>query len=155
LATLLQARQDKLYRTAFFYLHNQADALDVVQEVALQTMLSIHKLKHPAYFDTWLVRIALNCTFKQMRKLPAIPPTPSSQDPTSASDLHQDLQRDLAQLPRRYQEVIVLYYLHDRPLAEISAVLHLPLGTVKSRLNRGLALLRQKGAVAHGYQLGK
>jgi RNA polymerase sigma-70 factor (ECF subfamily) len=69
LVMLLQTRNDKLYRTAYLYLHNQQDALDAVQETALQVMLSIHKLKQPEYFDTWLIRVELNCIFKMMRSI--------------------------------------------------------------------------------------
>lgn len=67
LGRLLRARQDKLYRTAFLYTRNQADALDVVQETALQAMLSIKRLRHPEYFDTWLIRILINSAYRLMR----------------------------------------------------------------------------------------
>lgn len=153
LVALLQARNDKLYRTAYLYLHNQADALDAVQEASLQAMLNIHKLKHPEYFDTWLIRIVMNCAFKMYRRQPPSQPPAPVTDTAAASDLHADLTRDLARLPRRYQEVIVLYYYNDLPLAAVAKSLHLPLGTVKSRLNRGLALLRKEGAVHHEYGL--
>jgi RNA polymerase sigma-70 factor (ECF subfamily) len=74
-------------------------------------------------------------------------------EPSVASDLHADLQSDLEKLPKNLQVVIVMRYYNDLPLAQIAKVLHLPLGTVKSRLNRGLARMRQEGAVRDAYRI--
>jgi RNA polymerase sigma-70 factor (ECF subfamily) len=153
LVMLLQTRNDKLYRTAYLYLHNQQDALDAVQETALQVMLSIHKLKQPEYFDTWLIRVELNCIFKMMRSRQPTLTDLAVDEPSVASDLHADLQSDLEKLPKNLQVVIVMRYYNDLPLAQIAKVLHLPLGTVKSRLNRGLARMRQEGAVRDAYRI--
>lgn len=156
LVTLLQRRNQKLYRIAYMYVHNQADALDVVQETALQALLSIKRLRQPQYFDTWLVRIAIRCAYKQMASAPVPLSTASpSIAPTTMSDLRFDLQRDLAQLPVKLQEVVVLYYFEDQSLQTIAKGLHLPLGTVKSRLSRALTRLRQKGVVVDAYRLDR
>ena len=88
LVALLQARNEKLYRTAYLYLHQQQDALDAVQETALQAMLSIHKLKHPEYFDTWLIRVELNCIFKMIAKRKPTLTALAVDEPSVASNLH-------------------------------------------------------------------
>lgn len=151
LGRLLTARGDKLYKVAYLYLHNRADALDAVQETALQAMLGIHRLQHLEYFDTWLMRIAMNCAFKmlrqQARKAPLEPTPEAAIDP----DLGPDLRADLLALPKRYQEVLLMYYYQDLPMTQIAAVLHVPVGTVKSRLSRALAQLRQNGTVYDAY----
>ena len=156
LGRLLRARQDKLYRTAFLYTRNQVDALDVVQETALQAMLSIKRLRHPEYFDTWLIRILINSAYRLMRsRKPVGDEAPAAAaSPDNAAVLHLDLVQDLAALPAKLRDVVILRFFNDLTLQEIGRVLHLPVGTVKSRLNRALQGLREKGEVIHEYDDG-
>lgn len=51
--TLVVQQSDKLYRTAFLYVPNKEDALDVLQETIYKAFISIDQLKHPEYFSTW------------------------------------------------------------------------------------------------------
>ena len=68
--------------------------------------------------------------------------------------LHLDLVQDLAALPAKLRDVVILRFFNDLTLQEIGRVLHLPVGTVKSRLNRALQGLREKGEVIHEYDDG-
>lgn len=58
---LFQEYEKDIYRTAFVYVKNQEDALDIVQETAYRSFKSIKDLKEPKYFKTWLIRIAISC----------------------------------------------------------------------------------------------
>jgi len=64
---LIEANQEKLYRIAYSYVHNQHDALDIVQDAVYRAFVSIKNLKHAEYFNTWLVRIVINCALDKLR----------------------------------------------------------------------------------------
>lgn len=156
LGQLLQARQDKLYRTAFLYVHNQTDALDVIQETALQAMLSIKKLRQPEFFDTWLIRILINSAYRLLRHQKNTELADMHQGTTAARpELHWDLLQDLNKLSPKLRDVLILYYFNDLSLHEVAQVLHIPTGTVKSRIARGLQRMREEGDVIHEYRFSQ
>src|SRR5690625_2107062 len=57
LETLLLLEQNMLYYKALSYVSTKEDALDAIQETSYHALLSIHQLRHPEYFSTWLFRI--------------------------------------------------------------------------------------------------
>ena len=61
---------EKYYRLAYSYVHNEADALDIVQEAAYKAILKSDSLKEPQYVETWVYRIVVNeaCSFLRSRK---------------------------------------------------------------------------------------
>ncbi|WP_306220574.1 sigma-70 family RNA polymerase sigma factor [Cohnella sp. WQ 127256] len=65
---LYQQYEDDIYRTAYVYLGNQEDALDVVQETAYRSYKFIGKLKEPQHFKTWLIKITISCAIDLLRK---------------------------------------------------------------------------------------
>jgi RNA polymerase sigma-70 factor (ECF subfamily) len=67
LQLLLKDEKEKLYRVAFTYVRNEDDAVDVFQQTILLAMESIHQLKEPKYFSTWLTRICINLSIVKKR----------------------------------------------------------------------------------------
>lgn len=65
---LFQEYESVIYRTAFMYVKNQNDALDVVQETAYRSFKSIKNLNESKYFKTWLIKIAISCALDMLRK---------------------------------------------------------------------------------------
>ena len=65
---LVQHHYERIYRTAYLYVHNEADALDVVQEATYQAYTSINSLRNPEYFTTWLTRIVIRCSGHVIKK---------------------------------------------------------------------------------------
>lgn len=61
---------EKYYRLAYSYVHNEADALDIVQEAAYKAILKSDSLKESQYVETWVYRIVINeaCSFLRSRK---------------------------------------------------------------------------------------
>ena len=59
-------------------------------------------------------------------------------------ELHEYVQQQIAQLPEKYRTVIILKYVDELPLKEISDIMELPIGTVKTRIHRGREALRKK-----------
>lgn len=68
LEELLVLHGDQLYRTAYVYVRNREDALDVVQEASYKAFLSIGQLKNEKFFLTWLTKILLNCSYELVKK---------------------------------------------------------------------------------------
>ena len=65
---LFSMHENQMYRVAFLYVKNEADALDVMQEAAYRTFKNIKTLKNAEYFKTWITRITMNCAVDHIRK---------------------------------------------------------------------------------------
>ncbi len=65
---LFQEYENVIYRMAYVYVKNQADALDVVQEVAYRSFKNIKTLNKPEFFKTWLIKIAISCSIDCINK---------------------------------------------------------------------------------------
>lgn len=155
---LFQTYEKEIYRTAFVYVNNQNDALDVVQETAYRAFKSIGNLKEPAYFKTWLFKIAINCAIdiiqKQKKIIPLKPEFEDliSGDPNEDVLLTMSLKDLLERLSEEEKSVILLRFYQDMTLKEVSETLRIPLGTAKTILYRSLKKLRnsEKGAGFYG-----
>jgi RNA polymerase sigma-70 factor, ECF subfamily len=139
-----------LYQFAFSLTRDEADACDLVQQVFCIWAKKGHQLRDQTKVKTWLFttlhREFLGARRKESRfpqidleyaaaELPVVPP------PTvNRLDAAQVLVA-LAQLDEVYQAPVALFYLQDCSYNEIAAILEVPLGTVKSRLARGLGRL--------------
>lgn len=143
--------EEDIYRTAFVYLKNQEEALDVVQETAYRSFKSIKNVKEPEYFKTWLIRITISCSIDLLRQRKKIVHLNQDyQEVISAKQEEEDIPlsltlRDLIEfLGEQEKEVIILRYYHDYTIKAIADLLELPLGTVKTILYRSLKKLRQQ-----------
>ena len=139
----LIADYQKLYRLAYSYVHNENDALDIVQESAYKAVKNSHTLKNPQYAGTWIYRIVINESISFLRKQKQndtvlYETDGECEDRYSDIDLHQVLE----QLEVTDKTVIVLRYFEGLQLKQIAEVLDENLSTVKSRLYRSLKKLR-------------
>ncbi|WP_390847348.1 sigma-70 family RNA polymerase sigma factor [Bacillus litorisediminis] len=147
-----------IYRTAFVYVKNEADALDVVQETAYRSFKSIQKLKEPKYFKTWLIKIAISCSIDILRKQKKVVPFKPEVQEAILQDEEEDLPLSLSLqdlisiLDNEEKNVIILRFYHDYSLKEVAETLEIPLGTAKTILYRSLKKLRKewKGDGAYG-----
>lgn len=146
---LLQQHYERIYRTAYVYVHNEEDALDVVQEAAYQAFISIHSLKNPEYFLTWLTRIVIRCSGQLLKKKSKVVPLSDeivSNLPNQANpniDESMQLLHAIQQLRENYRTAIILFYYHDYPIKMISSEMEVPESTVKTYLSRGKAELKK------------
>ena len=67
-AARTQVIRARLYRTAYLYLGCEADALEAVDEAVYQALRGLKKLRQPAFFETWLMRILLNQCHRELRR---------------------------------------------------------------------------------------
>jgi RNA polymerase sigma-70 factor (ECF subfamily) len=142
---LFQQHEAVIYRTAFVYLKNREDALDVVQETAYRSFKSLHTLKEPQFFKTWLTKIAINCAVALLRQRHKVLPP---QFPDSTPD-HADtipLSVSLCDLLNRLSDTekgtVVVRFYHGYTIKESAEILEMPLGTAKTVLYRALGKLR-------------
>lgn len=133
------------YKIAYFYVQNQEDALDVVQESVYTGLVKIRQLKQPEKFVTWMNRIvvnnALKCVKQRRKQEPAEQESLSS--PFPDLELRTDLFRALNKIQKRYRDVIILKYFYDKSIKEISMIMHLTESNVKTCLFRGKNELRK------------
>lgn len=131
-----------LYRVSMSMLKNETDCEDAVQSAILAAYEKLDTLKNEEYFKTWLVRILINACNKQLRaRARVISISEYTDAPAVSHDRDIDVKMALEWLPVKIREVVVLYYIEDFPVKEISHILQIPSGTVKSRLSKGRKLL--------------
>lgn len=66
---LINQCKEQIYRTAYAYVKDEDLALDIVQETVCNAFISISKLREPKYFNTWIIRIAMNISISTCKKI--------------------------------------------------------------------------------------
>ena len=144
---LVRDAQDTMYRVSMSMLKNEHDALDCVQNGILKAFENRHKLRKEEYFRSWLVRILIN-ECKQTLKTKSrtellsdmqLPEISSRDNPYLSVEIGQAINS----LPQKIRLVVIMFYVEDYSIKEIKRVINIPEGTVKSRLNKGRALLKE------------
>lgn len=139
-----EIRQAKFYRIAWAHLKNHHDIEDVAHNTVMIVHEKINQLKEDKYFETWVTTIFINECRSVYRKRKK-----ESEDRSLAftdnqqAELTIELLEVLDQLEEIHKEVVTLKYIQGFSQKEIAQMLNLPLGTVKSRIYRGLRTLRK------------
>jgi RNA polymerase sigma-70 factor, ECF subfamily len=163
-AELVEMYKDKIYHLAYRMLGNRQEAEDAVQETFLKLYTNLHRYDDNLKFSTWLYRIGTNLCIDRLRKkravysldaevdggegadyyalMPSDEDTPEKQ--VILSETQMQIRHAIDTLPEKYKSVVVLRYLNDLSLQEISEVLNMPVTTVKTRVHRGREYLRKK-----------
>ena len=139
----LIADYQKLYRLAYSYVHNEGDALDIVQECAYKAIKNSKSLKNPQYAGTWIYRIVINESISFLRKSKRTELSLSELDgETEDSYTDLDLRQALGKLEPLDKTVVVLRFFEGMQLNQIAQTLDENLNTVKSRFYRSLKKLK-------------
>ncbi|WP_168123396.1 sigma-70 family RNA polymerase sigma factor [Paenibacillus sp. HB172176] len=166
-------------RTAALLLKDRHLAEDVSQEAFLQAFQRISQFRGEGTLRGWLLQITVNLCRARMRRASwrrllfpgerggADKTAGSAEQPILSAELaepgstrHMDgmtLRQEVESLPRKYREVVVLYYFQELTVKEIVVVLGEAEGTIKSKLSRARGLLKQQleeGGWEHGQSLG-
>ena len=131
---------------------NEADANDATQEALLGIVRGLPRYDSRASFGTWAYRIATNASLDELRRRRRRPAT-SLDDPATgwepttpgnherSVEARMTVQDALGSLPEEFRAAVVLREIADLDYQEISEILAVPVGTVKSRIARGRSLL--------------
>ena len=138
-----QRLKERLYRTAYLYLGNEADALEAVDEAVYLALRSLRKLREENFFETWLTRILLNECHRELRRRSRVSPSEILPEPAGPGAYdHLPLKEAVERLPEPLRAVVILRYFTGYTQAETAAALDIPQGTVATRQRRALELLR-------------
>jgi len=141
----------RLNAIARLILHDEYLAREAVQDALIDAWRGIRGLRDPDRLEAWFRRLLVHACHgrarAQWRRQVNEISLPAGLEPAVASDTAQverrdQLQRGLRQLGPDQRAVLVLTYYLDLPLADAAAALDIPLGTMKSRLNRATQALR-------------
>jgi len=158
---LVKRYKDRLLNFIYRFLNDIDRSEDLVQDTLIKLYTHKHSYKEVAKFSTWLYTIAANLARTELRKIKrrkTYSVSELSNDDreyiisSDASDQSEDyltqnfekkIQKALIQLPTDFKTIIILRDIQELSYDEISKIVELPLGTVKSRINRGRLKLQK------------
>jgi RNA polymerase sigma-70 factor (ECF subfamily) len=155
---LIEEYQHRLLGYLVYLTGNRELAKDLFQETWIHVLERGHQYDGRRKFSTWLYAIARNLTIDYFRKkspvsldglmedeqhrpLEPMDPRPQAWERVAQREQAERVNAALLNIPAQYRETVALRFKDDLSLEEIAAVIGTPLGTVKSRLHRGLNLL--------------
>jgi len=158
---LVRRYQDRLFNTVYRQLDNAEDAQDVVQEAFLNAYQSLENFKGNSEFFTWLYRIAINTAISLKRKKkvtltlrvgrdseadlepPDLSEAASPGLPMERAEEERKVQDALNRLSPEHRLVLILKDMDGEKYETIAELMNIPIGTVRSRLHRARAELRE------------
>ena len=163
---IVELHQNRVYNLCFYALSDADEAADAAQETFIRAWRGLHNFRGESAFSTWLHRIALNVTHDAARKrgrapIPfsatspdedetqntALDPPDPTLGPAQIAAQHERraaVRRALAALPENHRTVLILFDIQGHSYEDAAALLDLPMGTLKSRLNRARLALREQ-----------
>ncbi|MBN1309008.1 MAG: sigma-70 family RNA polymerase sigma factor [Chitinispirillaceae bacterium] len=148
--------KEMVYRVVYRLLGNSEETYDAVQQTFIELYKSLPGYAGKSKFTTWLYRIAVNVSIQFFRKRRSHEKT-QTLDPELLADstaekessiekkeLRKQIEQALASLHIRKRTVVILHDIENRTMEEISAIIGVPVGTIKSRLFYGREELRKK-----------
>jgi RNA polymerase sigma-70 factor (ECF subfamily) len=156
---LVRRHQHRVYSVCLRMLGDADTAADVAQDTFLTVLRKLEGFRGDAAFTTWLHRVAVNACYDELRRTRRRPmlhvvadgdpehetgqPAPDHADEVAGT---RDVATALASIPEEFRVTLVLADVQDMAYEQISKVLDVPVGTVKSRVHRGrLALAAALG----------
>ena len=159
---LVARYQNRLYHSLIHVTGSSEDAKDVAQEAFILAFQKLNTFRGDSQFYSWLFRIALNASVNFRRKNRSLghsieatkerigsEPTDGHADtapdqPLEQAERQQIVRTALAQMTEEFRIPLVLAEMEEMKYDEIAALLQCPIGTVRSRIHRGRAELREK-----------
>ncbi len=166
---LVRRYEKQVYSTAYRLTGSYDDASDIAQEAFLRAWNNLRSFRGDAAFSTWIFRIATNIFLDERKRARSRPQRsledvmaleenmvtrqfedtgPSPQDRIEMRERQEVLERAILSLPEAQRVMVVLYHTQERSYEEIAEIMNLPMGTVKSRLNRARLALKNRLAPA-------
>jgi len=161
---LVDLYKSQVYNICLRMVKIPAEAEDLAQEAFIRAYTNIEKYEIDKKFSTWLYRIATNLSIDYLRKkrpsvyldadLPGTEGVTAQSQLSSEEPLPEDklvqkeagesLLDEINQLPPKYRAALVLKYMEDLSIKEMSEILDIPVPTVKTRIHRGREALKER-----------
>lgn len=162
LQVIVERYELKIQQFIFRYTHDVLDAEDLVQETFLRVYRSRHRYERIAKFSTWLYTIAFNLTKSQFKRTSKMLTTSIFSQDDDEQDIEKELKTDmesqdttlelslcmkyiesaLERIPSEFKDAVIMRDIKNLTYEEIVDITGVPMGTVKSRINRGRARLK-------------
>lgn len=141
-----KAAEAMLYHVSKSILKNDADCADAVQEALLKAYEKLHTLKKDEFFRTWITKILMHECYKICRKNKKIVPYEEYMINAKMWEegRYTGLYMAIMELPQELRLLVTLYYLEGFSQKEISEIMNMREGTIKSRLSRARRLLKEQ-----------
>ncbi len=157
---LIAAYQRLVSHIVFRMVNNEADREDLCQEVFVKVYQNLSSFHFESKISTWIAKIAYNTCLNYLKKKKvllfddlagkseSLEKSFCSYDAADsaalATDLTARLQKEIETLPAQYRAILTLYHLDEMSYSEISEILDMPAGTVKSYLFRARKILKER-----------
>jgi RNA polymerase sigma-70 factor (ECF subfamily) len=156
-ARLIRQHQTSLYAYILRLSGRPDVAEDVVQDAFVRVLTNLHRFDPKYRFSTWLFTIAKRLHVNACQKLKPVydtdtvgafrgdasEPIAPAMETETRNNARDALDRALLELSPDQREIVVLFYQHDWPIAQIAEYMSMPEGTIKSHLHRGRAKMRR------------
>lgn len=139
IGALILENMETLYRVAFSILRTEDEINDAISNTTVIVFEKIHTLKNEEYFKTWLTRILINECYKiynQNKKIIYLKNYDQEKLTYNDTYVDEDIKNLIKKLDKDLKQIVILYYFEDFSVKEISKIVKIPEGTVKSRLSR-------------------
>ena len=143
----------RLYGFCLFLCQNSFDADDLYQDTWLKVVKNFSKYNPSLDFKPWLTKICVNTYRNTLRKIARSPLLSFSNNdeknlffesiPAQTRKDYLPLYEAINHLPNKLRLTVILFYFRDMDIVSTAAILHIPSGTVKSRLNKARTLLKE------------
>ena len=161
---IVELYKHRVFQVCYRMLGNRQEAEDISQEAFMRAYIHLDRFQMNRKFSTWIYRIATNLCIDRIRKKKpdyyldaeisgsdgltmysqVAASTPLPEDEAEKNEIQNRIYKEIRNLSEKYRAVIVLKYMEELSLQEISEILELPLGTVKTRIHRGREALRKQ-----------
>lgn len=135
---------DRLYKEAYLRCKHEEDAKEIVQETIYKAYRNIKSLKELKYFKTWLSKILINVSNDYMRKNGMIELEHDENNYVKKVhnddqiEIKMDLYNAMDELEDKYKDVIILRYIEDLKIEDISEILERPVNTIKTHIRKAI-----------------
>ena len=163
---LIEMHQERVFNFARRISGNYDEALEITQDAFLRAFSSIKSFRNEAAFTSWMYRIVKNIFLDRKRQADKTPTVsmdehistfegnyqrefqdeklPNPEEKLMSDEKDRIVEMLLMELPDHHRIPLVLYHMENKSYEEISAIINLPLGTVKSRINRARLAFAEK-----------
>jgi RNA polymerase sigma-70 factor (ECF subfamily) len=160
-SVLVDRHKDRAMTLAVRLVGERSEAEELVQDAFLRAFRSLDTFRGEAKFSTWFYRILYNVCMTRVRRRHVLPVQdlpgdaasgggewadagPDVQERLETDEVREMLLEEMLRLPEAFRVALTLFYVQELKYEEMTVVLQVPLGTVKTNLSRGRTLLREK-----------